>query len=323
MKKRIIDKICKIILFVIIFTLGINITEIYSLEDTATVGYGLKATYNSSTKEVIVNENHSNQNVFEYYLEPEVFNRFCQERDVKIITFNCTRPYVPQARGLFKNLSQLETINNLSRLDIYNNDYSYLFAGCSALKTFDLSDISAYGIANLSHMFDGCTSLTSVNMAGRINGNTNDVSYLFSGCSNLTSINFGQIDTSNVSNFSGMFNGCSSLTSIQTNNFNTFAAVNMSEMFKDCTSLTSLDISSFNTFNLNNTAKMFYNCKSLTNLKLGYIVTSEVTDMNQMFYNCEKLKEINLNDFDTRKSNKYESNVLWMQRIRNFKINKL
>lgn len=46
--------------------------------------------------------------------------------------------------------------------DLERADYSYMFAGCSALATVDMADASMPMLANVSYMFFGCKSLTTV-----------------------------------------------------------------------------------------------------------------------------------------------------------------
>ena len=122
---------------------------------------------------------------------------------------------------------------------------SFLFFGCSALKSIDLSSFNTTNVKNMSGMFSYCHSLNSIDLSS--------------------------FNTTNVQNMSGMLCGCSSLKSIDLSSFNTTNVNDMSCIFYDCSSLNSIDLSSFNTTNVNDMSDMFAGCSSLKkeNIKIN------------------------------------------------------
>lgn len=124
----------------------------------------------------------------------------------------------------FRNNKSVEHFDELSQFVNLKTIYEYTFAGCSNLKTIDLSNITSLG----TNVFQNCSSLISIDYFPELNevpnlsfsGNTsleavglpptitrlgNDC---FQGCSNLTSIG----DISNVTDYGdGCLRNCSSL----------------------------------------------------------------------------------------------------------------
>ena len=176
---------------------------------------------------------------------------------------------------------------------------SYMFYGCSSLKSIDLSSFITNNISNISYMFSHCFSLKSIDLSSFNTTNVNNMSGMFYGCSSLTSIDLSSFNTTNVNNMSDMFYGCSSLESIDLSPFKTNNVNNMSDMFCDCSSLESIDLSSFNTTNVNNMSFMFYGCSSLEFIDLSSFNTTNVNIMSHMFYDCSSLESIDLSSFNT------------------------
>jgi len=180
---------------------------------------------------------------------------------------------------------------------------SYMFYGCSSLKSIDLSSFITNNISNISYMFSHCFSLKSIDLSSFNTTNVNNMSGMFYGCSSLTSIDLSSFNTTNVNNMSDMFYGCSSLESIDLSPFKTNNVNNMSDMFCDCSSLESIDLSSFNTTNVNNMSFMFYGCSSLEFIDLSSFNTTNVNIMSHMFYDCSSLESIDLSSFNTTNVN--------------------
>ena len=118
-------------------------------------------------------------------------------------------------------------------------------------------------LTNTSFLFFGCSSLKSIDLSSFNTTNVKNMSGMFSYCHSLNSIDLSLFNTTNVKNMSGMFCDCSSLKSIDLSSFNTNNVNDMSCMFFDCSSLKSIDLSSFNTTNVNDMSDMFVGCSSL------------------------------------------------------------
>ena len=177
---------------------------------------------------------------------------------------------------------------------------SYMFNGCSALKSLDLTNFNTAKVTNMGNMFEGCSALTSLDLTNFNTANVTDMSFMFKGCSALKSLDLTNFNTAKVVNMSFMFKGCSALKSLDLTNFNTAKVTDMSFMFHGCSALTSLDLTNFNTANVTYMDNMFNGCSALTSLDLTNFNTAKVTYMNNMFEDCSALTTIYASDkFDT------------------------
>jgi len=175
---------------------------------------------------------------------------------------------------------------------------SYMFYGCSSLKSIDLSSFNTTNVKDMRCMFYGCSSLKSIDLSSFNTTNVKDMSYMFYQCSSLKSIYLSSFNTNNVKDMSYMFYQCSSLNSIDLSSFNTTNVNNMIYMFSKCSSLNSIDLSSFNTTNVNNMSYMFYQCSSLNSINLSSFNTTNVNNLNGMFSGCSFLNSIDLSSFN-------------------------
>ena len=178
-------------------------------------------------------------------------------------------------------------------------DASWLFYGCSNLRSLDIRGFNTSSVADMSYMFSGCSGLTSLDVSGFDTSNVTDMSLAFYDCRSLTSLDVSSFNTSNVTNMFSMFDGCSGLTKLDLSNFSTSNVMDMSQMFWGCSGLTSLDISGFDTSNVTDMSWMFYWCSGLTSLDVSGFDTSNVTDMSWMFCWCSGLTSLDASGFNT------------------------
>ena len=222
---------------------------------------------------------------------------------IKNIVFDESfKTYAPTLlSGFFIGCSTLETISGLEYLNTANvTDMSFMFEGCSALKSLDLTNFNTAKVTNMGNMFEGCSALTSLDLTKFNTANVTDMSFMFKGCSALKSLDLTNFNTANVTNMSNMFKGCSALTSLGLTNFNTAKVTEMGNMFNGCSALTSLDLTNFNTAKVEFMDYMFNGCSALTSLDLTNFNTAKVTYMNNMFEGCSALTTIYASDkFDT------------------------
>nr|MCR5142281.1 DUF285 domain-containing protein [Ruminococcus sp.] len=104
-------------------------------------------------------------------------------------------------------------------------DMSYMFSGCSALTSLDVSGFDTRNVTTMECMFGGyldgpannwilgCSALTSLDLSSFDTSNVEFMDYMFNGCSGLTSLDLSGFDTSNVVFMDGIFTGCESLKS--------------------------------------------------------------------------------------------------------------
>ena len=180
-------------------------------------------------------------------------------------------------------------------------DMSYMFFGCSALTSLDLSGLDTSKVTDMRWMFYGCSGPTSLDLSGWNTSEVTDMGYMFCGYKALTSLDLSCWNTSKVTGMDSMFSGCEALTSLDLSGWNTSKVTGMDSMFNGCSALTSLDLSGWNTSEVTGMGSMFFGCLALTSLDLSGWNTSKVTDMDSMFNKCSALKSLDLSGLDTSK----------------------
>ena len=186
---------------------------------------------------------------------------------IKNIVFDESfKTYAPTLlSGFFYGCETLETISGLEYLNTANVEFmDYMFNGCSALKSLDLTNFNTAKVTNMGNMFNGCSALTSLDLTNFNTANVEFMDYMFNGCSALTSLDLTNFNTANVKFMDYMFKGCSALTSLDLTNFNTANVTYMNNMFEGCSALTTIYASDkFDTDNVWSGSDMFTGCKSL------------------------------------------------------------
>ena len=221
---------------------------------------------------------------------------------VHIVFDKSFRTYTPTSLNrFFYNLTKLKTITGLEYLNTENvTDMGYMFYGCSALTSLDVTHFNTAKVTNMSYMFSSCVALTSLDVTKFNTANVTDMSGMFSGCKTLTSLDVSKFNTVNVTNMSYMFSMCK-LTSLDVSKFNTVNVTNMNYMFVRCSRLTSLDVTNFNTEKVTNMRGMFFGCVALTSLDVTKFNTEKVTIMGGMFSGCKTLTSLDVTKFNTEK----------------------
>ena len=195
------------------------------------------------------------------------------------------------------SLTDIEGIEYLNTTNV--TDMSWMFCGCRALTTLDVSNFDTKNVTNMSNMFYGCEALTTLDVSNFDTKNVTNMNWMFSDCLALTTLDLSNFDTQNVTNMNCMFSDCSALTTLDVSKFDTQNVTNMNNMFNNC-KLTTLDVSKFDTKNMTNMSGMFQNCKALTTLDVSNFDTQNVTNMSGMFYNCNALTTLDVSNFDTK-----------------------
>lgn len=213
-----------------------------------------------------------------------------------------TGPVVANAEslGLFFDLNQLTTIENLSYLDtsqVMNMDY--FFAWCHQLTSLDLSNFNTQNVRSMNYMFNGLSSMTTLDLISFNTANVSDMSHMFYGMSALTSLDLSSFATSNVTNMSYMFYDCSALTTLDVKGFQTESVTNFGHMFRGCSKLSQLDLSSFVTSQATDMSFMFHGCSGLQTLDVSHFDTSNVVFMHYMFHGCSGLAALDVSQFNT------------------------
>ena len=178
-------------------------------------------------------------------------------------------------------------------------DFSWMFAQCWMIGSFDLSGLDTSMVSDVSSMFYGCDGATTINLSGCNFNNVINASYMFSYCSGVTIIDLTGCGFSNIADVSGMFSGNQLLETLIIDGCDFSSATTVYEMFAGCYNLQSLDTSKLafgsevNSFSL-----LFSGCNSLTTLDATVFDTSGATKFNEMFKGCASLTTLDVSGFD-------------------------
>ena len=220
-----------------------------------------------------------------------------KEEITQIVIDESYRNVVPKTTATwfegFSAVTEIRGLENLNTSEV--TDMSRMFAGCSALRSLDLSSFDTSKVTRMSEMFEYCESLISLDLSSFDTSQVTSMKSMFSGCWSLTSLDLTSFDTSQVRNMEEMFEYCESLTSLDLSSFDTSKVRYMGWMFFGCVSLIALDLSNFYTSQVTDMERMFLGCKSLTALDLSSFDTSKVRNMVEMFLICESLTTIYCN----------------------------
>ena len=232
------------------------------------------------------------------------------ETTVKKVVFNASfanaKPTICYA--WFYNNSNLTTIEGLEYLNTEDvTNMGFMFDGCSALKSLNLSKFNTAKVTSMKNMFNNCSALKSLNLSGFNTAKVTDMNSMFRSCSALESLDLSMFNTASVESMPSMFRGATKLKTLNVSSFNTEKVNNMGHMFAYCPNLTSLDLSSFNTKGVEYVDNIFKNCSNLTTIYASenFAFGSGLKNGADMFLGCDKLKgfiEYNKNT-DTDKNN--------------------
>ena len=205
-------------------------------------------------------------------------------------------------KGLFKNCSNITSIEFIN-FDFSNViDTSEMFHNCSSLKTISFGNIysnyRATKVITMSYMFSNCSSLLSIDLKNYDTSLVTDMSYLFTNCSTLESLDLSSLKTNKVNNMKSMFESCSNLIELK-QNFDTSSVTSMEYMFSNCKNLESLNISNFDVTKVISINSLFKGCSKLNQLNLSKTKTSSLINMGSMFQSCSSIASLDLSNLDT------------------------
>ena len=166
-----------------------------------------------------------------------------RDETVTKVAFDASfRDYKPTTTlGWFPFLTALTNMTGMENLNTDNvTDMSFMFAGCSALTSLDVSKFNTANVIDMSNMFNNCSTLVSLDVSKFNTAKVTNMSGMFSNCKALTSLDVSKFNTANVTDMNLMFNGCKSLTTLDVSHFNTAKVTNMNYMFSECSALTTI-----------------------------------------------------------------------------------
>ena len=136
----------------------------------------------------------------------------------------------------FYQLTEIKGIKNLNTSEV--RYMSYMFAGCSKLKSVDLTYMNLHNVEDMSYMFSYCSVLKTIYLSGLNTSNVKNMRSMFELCRSLEHLDLKSFNTQNVDNFQKMFFECSSLKAIYASPM--FVVKNTSStdiMFSGCSKL--------------------------------------------------------------------------------------
>lgn len=172
-------------------------------------------------------------------------------------------------------------LDNLNTVNI--NSMAEMFKNCTNLTTLDVSSFNLTNVTNMSQMFSGCTALTSLTLGNFNSSNvTNMQSMFYNIGESLTSWNITSFNTSSVTNMESMFSGNTNQNFVNDiiKKMNTSNVTNMNSMFYGCNTFTNLNLS----YCVGAPASvngMFKGCTSLQTLDLRNLEFSQITGATQ------------------------------------------
>ena len=112
----------------------------------------------------------------------------------------------------FLQLTEIKGIKNLNTSNV--SDMAYMFAGCSNLKSVDLTYMNLQKVEDMSYMFYYCLALNTVYLKGLNTYNVKYMNSMFEFCTSLGYLDLSSFNTQNVQNVQKMFFQCRSLKAI-------------------------------------------------------------------------------------------------------------
>ena len=210
-------------------------------------------------------------------------------------SFSSVRPTTTYS--WFDRFGQLESITGLEYLNTSEvEDMSNMFAGCSNLKSIDLSHFTTSKVKKMYATFWRC-GVTNLDVSTFDTSNVTDMGFMFCLCGNLEDIDLSNFNTSKVTNMENMLSSCG-FKNLYLRNFDTRNVQSMSYMFSNCYYLESIDVSSFNTSNVWKFYAMFYNCMSLKSLDVSNFDITSATNwdfyVDELFSKCNSLEYLSI-----------------------------
>ena len=118
-------------------------------------------------------------------------------------------------KSWFNGFSQLTEIKGIKNLNTSEVRYmSYMFSGCSKLKSVDLTYMILQKVEDMSYMFNYCLVLKTIYLKGLNTSNVKKMNSMFELCKSLKHLDLSSFNTQNVEKFQRMFYECNSLKAI-------------------------------------------------------------------------------------------------------------
>lgn len=151
----------------------------------------------------------------------------------------------------FLQLTEIKGIKNLNTSEVrYMSD---MFAGCSKLKSVDLTYMNLQNVEDMNNMFYYCLALKTVYLKGLNTYKVKNMKSMFELCTSLEYLDLSSFNTQKVENFQKMFFQCRSLKAIYASPMFVVNITNptpKADMFSGCFKLTG-ETNSYNPAHVN------------------------------------------------------------------------
>ena len=172
---------------------------------------------------------------------PNWYNKFATKQNVTTVVFDKSFAAASPTtcKSWFDGFYQLTEIKGIKNLNTSEVRYmSYMFAGCSKLKSVDLTYMNLQNVEDMDNMFYYCLVLKTIYLKGLNTSNVKNMKSMFELCKSLEHLDLSSFDTQKVKNFQKMFYECSSLKAIYASpKFVVNYPNSGSEMFFRCSNL--------------------------------------------------------------------------------------
>ena len=172
---------------------------------------------------------------------PNWYNKFATKQNVTTVVFDKSFAAASPTtcKSWFDGFYQLTEIKGIKNLNTSEVRYmSYMFAGCSKLKSVDLTYMNLQNVEDMDNMFYYCLVLKTIYLKGLNTSNVKNMKSMFELCRSLEHLDLSSFNTQNVKNFQRMFYECNSLKAIYASpKFVVNYPNSGSEMFFRCSNL--------------------------------------------------------------------------------------
>lgn len=180
-----------------------------------------------------------------------------------------------------------ELVDTSTMTDMYR-----MFRNCSQLQTLDVSKWDVSNVTNMSGMFEGCSKLTTIDVSKWDTSSLTGISGMFKDCDSVQSLDIAHFDVSRCTSFLYLFANCSLLENITCKDFNTSNVIDMSTCFGHCSSLKTLDLTGWDMSKVTRMEYVFTRCTSLEVLDITGWNMESTTGAANFSSHCDSLQSI-------------------------------
>ena len=198
----------------------------------------------------------------------------------------------------------LEDVNGIAGWDTGQvDDMSFMFTGCTGLRTLPIGLWDVGAVENFDAMFQGRgqnlgdMNIEHLDLSCWDTRSAKSMSHMFYGCSKLRVLDLSNWDVSHVETFSHMLADCYGLEEIKLEGWSTRSAKSFDAMFNDCHGLRYIDVANFETGSCKQFSQMFEACRNLEHIdgiEAWDVSNASEYAFSETFHGCRSLKDLDL-----------------------------